>query len=250
MPPGSSTERNTVTEAVVLMAGCGSRLRGSDQMFLKPLIPLKGRPLISYTIEILAEAGVRTIHAVVGFESARVIAAVRPLVPSGINIHFLENREWQKKNGLSVLAAASYVRPPFLLTMSDHLFDRIIIDHLIAAANYSELNLAIDKKLNSIFDPDDAMKVQTRGDRVIAIGKDLVEYDAIDTGLFISPAALFDYLEQAKENDDCSLAEGVRLMAAAGKVRAVDIGNAWWQDIDTPEMLSEAETRLKVSANS
>ena len=239
----SFPHQSDVTEAVILMAGCGSRLRGSDQTFLKPLVRLAGRPLIAYIIDALVDAGVKKIHAVVGFEHDRLIAAVKPLIPREIEINFIENPEWQKRNGLSVLAAGSHVQAPFLLAMSDHLFDRSILALLIAVADHSMLNLAIDKKLNSIFDPGDAMKVRTRNGRVIAIGKDLTAYDAIDTGLFVSPTMIFDYLERAKKDDDCSLAEGVRLMATDGNVLAVDIGDAWWQDIDTPEMLAEAEKR-------
>ena len=44
--------------------------------------------------------------------------------------------------------------------------------------------------------------------------------------------------------NDCSLADGIHLMAADDKVRAIDIGNAWWQDVDTPEMLQHAEKQL------
>ena len=32
-----------------------------------------------------------------------------------------------------------------------------------------------------------------------------------------------------------------RLMAGDGKVRGIDIGDAWWQDIDTPRVLEHAE---------
>ena len=88
------------------------------------------------------------------------------------------------------------------------------------------------------------MKVKTCGDRIIAIGKDLADYDAIDTGVFLCAPNIFDYLERAKRNGDCSLADGVRLMAAEGKARAVDIGQAWWQDVDTPEMLRQAECKM------
>ena len=253
MPQQRSTlfsQQTRIAEAVILMAGSGSRLRGADESFLKPLVPILGRPLISYTIDALAGAGIRKINAVVGFESERLVAAVRRLVPAGIEICFIENPEWQKQNGISFLAAKDYVAAPFLLTMSDHLFDEAIVDLLIESADLGCLNLAIDRKLNSIFDLDDAMKVQSRGDQVIAIGKNLHAYDAIDMGLFICPLEIFEYFERAKQRGDCSLADGVRLMAADNKVRAIDIGDAWWQDIDTPEMLQQAEKKLSAPIKS
>ncbi|PYK52172.1 MAG: hypothetical protein DME51_01265, partial [Verrucomicrobia bacterium] len=61
-----------VSEAVILMAGEGSRLRqghggqarlrGSDKTFLKPFVLVLGRPLISYTLETLMCAKIKTVH--------------------------------------------------------------------------------------------------------------------------------------------------------------------------------------------
>jgi len=233
-----------VSEAVILMAGSGSRLRESNTTFLKPLVPILGRPLISYTLEMLANIGIRTVHAVVGFQKISLIAGLKSLPTADIRFHFIDNPAWEKQNGISLLAAKDHVTAPFLLTMSDHLFDEAAAESLLKFADPRELNLAIDRKLDSIFDLEDGMKVQTRGDRVIAIGKTLASYDAIDVGLFICPRQIFDYLERAKVNGDCSLADGVRLMAADNKVRAIDIGDAWWQDVDTPAMLREAEKTM------
>jgi 1L-myo-inositol 1-phosphate cytidylyltransferase len=234
-------------EAVILMAGEGSRLRGSDRTFLKPFVPVLGSPLISYTLDMLLSTGIKALNFVVGYESKRMIARIKPLIPSGLSVSFIENRDWQKQNGISLLAAVDCVAKPFLLTMSDHLFDNAIVDHLIDSSYRDLLNVAVDRKIDSIFDLEDAMKVRLRGDWVTDIGKDLRDYEAIDIGLFVCPLEIFDYLERAKSrscSSDCSLADGVRLMADNNKVRAIDIGEGWWQDVDTPQMLRCAERQM------
>jgi choline kinase len=244
-----------ISEAVILIAGQGSRLRQgysesvreqarADKNCMKPFVPVLGRPLLSYTLEAISNAGITTAHLVVGYESERVIAQAKQLIPSHINASFILNRDWQKQNGISLLAAANHVSAPFLLTMGDHVFDETVFDCLLDNFEPDVLNIAIDRKLDSIVDLDDAMKLQMRGNKVTAIGKNLQTYDAIDTGLFICPSDIFGYLEQAKSSNsanDCSLANGIELMAAHGKVRGIDIGSGRWHDIDTPRVLEHAE---------
>ncbi len=237
----------SIREAVILMAGEGSRLRGSDKTFLKPFVPVRGRPLISYTLDALIHGGIRTVNFVVGYESERMVAQVKQLVPSSLSPSFIENRDWRKQNGVSLLVAADRVASPFLLTMSDHIFENAIINRLLDSFVPEFLNIAVDRKLDSIFDLDDAMKLQTRRNKIIDIGKNLPDYDSIDTGLFVCPVEVFDYLERAKfgsHQSDCSLADGVRLMARHNKVRAIDIGESWWQDVDTLQMLQHAERQM------
>ena len=236
---------SAITEAVVLMAGAGSRLSSPATGALKPLTPILDHPLISYLFDELSSAGIRRIHAVVGYQAELLMTRVKPLIPASLDVRFIHNPDWQKQNGVSVLAASGRVKDPFVLTMSDHLFDENLLKAFLSQAKQPALNLAIDRKIEAIVDIDDAMKVVTRGDRVVTIGKDLTEYNAIDTGLFVANDELFSYLETAKRGGDCSLADGVRLMADEGKVRAVDIGDAWWQDVDTPKTLAAAQNHLR-----
>jgi len=238
-----------VSEAVVLMAGTGSRLAQRSGGTLKPLTPVLERPLISYIFDSLRAAGIETIFAIVGFERDALIAQLTPIIPAGLDVRFVDNHDWRKQNGISVLAARGHVRSPFLLTMSDHLFDDALLATLLRDADPDLLNLAIDRKIETIVDIDDAMKVQTNQVRVISIGKELKQYDAIDTGLFVATEVLFDYLEAAKHRADCSLADGVRRMAADSKVKAIDIGDNWWQDVDTPATLQAASNYLRRRAN-
>lgn len=54
---------HTVTHALVLCAGLGTRLRPLTEERPKPLVPVLGRPLASYALEILAAHGVRHVVA-------------------------------------------------------------------------------------------------------------------------------------------------------------------------------------------
>lgn len=239
-----------MTDAVVLMAGAGSRLGTANGALAKPLVQIAGRPLISHTLAALDAVGVRTLHIVTGANSERLADEIARLLPNEMKLNAIINPNWQKQNGVSVLCAEGAVREPFFLAMGDHLFDAAIFGDLLRQSDPQILNLAIDRKIASVFDLDDAMKVQTTNHRVTKIGKTLSDYDAIDTGLFLCPNELFRYLRDAQREGDCSLADGVRLMAAQGKVRAVDIGEAWWQDVDTPEMYAHAEEHFGALARS
>ena len=230
-----------VTEAVILMAGIGSRLGNAGRALAKPLVPIAGRPLICYTFDALMRAGIRTVHGVMGANSEQLSAELAPLIPPGLRFRTILNPEWRKQNGVSVLATARQAKAPFVLAMGDHVFDFAVLETLLAGADPSQVNLAIDRKIDSIFDLDDATKVKTQGEQLVGIGKQLADYDAIDTGMFLCSDEIFTYLKAAQRDGDCSLSDGVRLMAADDKVRAVDIGDAWWQDVDTPEMLARAE---------
>ena len=141
-----------ITDAVILMAGMGTRLRASGEMLPKPLVPIFGRPLISYVFDALEKVGVRNLHAVIGAEGDTLVAALRPLLPLSIGLNPISNPDWQKQNGISVLCAAGKVREPFFLTMGDHLFDPSGLERIVVEADRSELNLAIDRKIEAIFD--------------------------------------------------------------------------------------------------
>ncbi len=90
----------------------------------------------------------------------------------------------------------------------------------------------------------EATKVRLEGDRIAAIGKDLVAFDALDTGLFVCSPLLFGALDEACAAGDTTLSGGIRRLAARGLMRARDIGDAEWCDIDTLADLETAEALL------
>lgn len=235
----------TIRQAVILAAGQGLRLRRNDQDYLKPLYPLHDRPLISHVMNGFCAKGVTQFHIVVGFEKEELIPGLEKALPKDAELQLIDNPHWRLNNGVSLLQAAGKVSGRFFLSMSDHLFNPEIVEKLQRGSVSEEvLYLAVDRKLDSIFDMDDATKVASEDGYIRDIGKQLKEFDAVDTGLFVCPPCIFERLEAAKVDGDCSLSDGVRAMAEAGRARIVDIGDSLWQDVDTPEMLEHAEAML------
>ena len=84
----------------------------------------------------------------------------------------IENLEYQKANGVSTLAAKTELNQPFLLLMADHIFEPRTAKALLEEPlKNGEVILAVDPKLDLVFDLDDATKVRRQGDRIVDIGK-------------------------------------------------------------------------------
>ena len=235
-----------IRDVVILAAGLGKRLSRDKRKPPKPLWPLGGRPLIGHVFNTFAAIGPFDFHVVVGYRENELAAALPDLVPKGSNLHIVHNPEWDRSNGLSVLAAQDQIDRPFFLSMSDHLYFPDLPTRLLGAATQPDhLYLGIDRRLDRIFDVEDATKVVMDGNNIVRLDKNLDNYNAVDTGVFICPPTLFCELEQVRLRfGDCSLTDGVRGLAKSGLAMGVDIGDCCWQDIDTPEMLENARILL------
>lgn len=234
-----------VRDAVVLAAGNGDRFQNGTRRS-KLLQPLLGQPLILRTLSTAADAGIRTFHVVIGYQADAVRATIERGLPAGTSVHFTVNPDWRLENGVSVLAARPRLRDRrFAVLMGDHIFEAAVLARLLTlrvAAN--ESILAVDSGDVPSDVAAEATKVRLRGDRITAIGKDLVSHDALDTGLFVCAPALFDALEAARLGGDTTLSGGIRLLAAMGLMRASNVGTASWCDIDTLDDLAAAENLL------
>ena len=227
--------------AVILAAGLGSRLASEDDQFSKPLMQLDGHTLLERTVSSCRKAGVDRILVVTGFRAELVEREIARIDRGDLEAVY--NPDWQRSNGLSLLACQGRLSEPFALMMADHLFDHEILANLVAAPMQPDsVTLAVDYKVSSIFDLDDATKVRVEDERIVAIGKQLDDYNAIDCGLFRCTPAIFDALEKARVagGGDCSLSQGMQRIGDRGGFVPFDIGDSWWQDVDTPDMLAQA----------
>ena len=228
--------------ALILAAGNGSRIAARSGEGPKPLVNLNGKPLLEHVMRRARQAGIERFVIVVGYrgEAIKEWYAQHPL--PNVHVTWIENPDFRKDNGISVLCARNVIHENFLLLMADHIFEAETASSLLRQPVGNDVViLAVDRNIPDVFDLDDATKVKLEKDRIVEIGKALRSYNALDTGMFLCTPALFAWLEKAAANGNCSLSEGLRLVAADQRFRGFDIGSAHWQDVDTPAALDYAQ---------
>ena len=213
----TSTPDTPTTTGLIIAAGAGTRLADDRYDDPKPLRKVCGIPLLRRTILSASKAGLTKIYIVVGFQKEKIKAYVKKR-KWPVEVVFIENDDWKKSNGISVLKAKEHINENFVLMMSDHIFDyNSLKDFLHEGLGAFHAKLAVDYKIHQIFDKDDATKVVVKNSKIIEIEKNLVEYNAVDTGLFLLSPVIFDALEEAMHDGDCSLSDGIRSLSGKGK---------------------------------
>lgn len=199
-------------------------------------------PLIIRTLLTAVRAGVRRVHVIVGYDADGVRAAVMGGAPPGVDVSFHHNARWHEENGLSALVARPHVGVErFALLMGDHVFDWRVLEQMLHTDGASgESLLAIDREAVGSPRAAEATKVRLDGHRITAIGKQLMPFDALDTGVFVFSPAVFAALEESAAAGDTSLSGGVARLAARGLMRGIATDGSAWCDIDTLDDLEDA----------
>jgi 1L-myo-inositol 1-phosphate cytidylyltransferase len=232
-------------KCLIVAAGQGARLREKGE--LKPLIAIRGVPLIERVIEQGRVAGVDEFFVVSGYRGTELRQSLdRFAAREKLRITHIVNEQWNRANGVSVLAAKSVIHAPFLLTMCDHLVDPEILRSLIAAPiEVDTVQLAVDFNLDRPFnDPEDVTRVKCANGRIEHIGKVIRDYNAFDTGVFRCTQAMFTALEASQIEGDDTISGAINMLARWGQARIFDIGDRIWIDVDDPAAFTKAETLL------
>jgi len=235
-------------KALIIAAGNGSRLRSHTNGNHKCLIPLLGLRIIERIILSAKETGIIDFVIVTGYEGKSIRNLLKDGERYGVSITYVENKKWEKANGISALRAQKFFVKHFVLLMSDHIFN---IDSLRRIQRLrlktEESALAVDKNLNSTNDVSDTTKVVVKKNRIASLNKNLTDYDAFDTGMFVCSPYVFKALAKSIKNSKNSLSDGMRILIKEGKLRAFDIRENFWADCDTYEDIKFAEKKLMKS---
>ena len=233
-------------KGLIIAAGEGSRLshRGDS----KPLVPLLELPLIERVILNAKGEGITDFYIVTGYNGEKLRNHLDQFARNrDLKITHFINNQWEKENGLSVLAAKKEINENFILLMSDHIFDKSILEDLMQEkVADGEIILAVDYNLkNKTVDVDDVTKVLVDDkNRIVNIGKNIKEYNAYDTGIFLCSPAIFEALEESSDNGDTSLSAGIKILAKQKKSRVFDIKGKYWIDVDDENAFKKAENIL------
>ena len=127
--------------AMVLAAGLGKRMRPLTATTPKPLVRVAGRPLIDYSLDHLAEAGIAkavvNAHYLADALEAHLGKRAAPVITIS------DEREMLMETGGGMVAAAPYLPDPFFCLNSDNIWldgPRNVFEELSARWNPAQMD--------------------------------------------------------------------------------------------------------------
>ena len=232
-------------KALIIAAGKGRRFENLTQDKPKPLIQLLGLSLIERVILAARQAGIGEFIIVIGYLGVRIKERLGNGNRYGVKITYVENREWQRGNGISALKAKELLRENFVLLMADHLYEAKILDELKRIKLQNQVGvLAVDKTPKEYIDLDEATKVKIEDDMIVDIGKKISDYTGLDCGIFLLSPSIFEALEESIIEGDETISGGIKILARNRKMKPLVIKDCFWLDIDTKDNYKMAKKIL------
>jgi UDP-N-acetylglucosamine diphosphorylase / glucose-1-phosphate thymidylyltransferase / UDP-N-acetylgalactosamine diphosphorylase / glucosamine-1-phosphate N-acetyltransferase / galactosamine-1-phosphate N-acetyltransferase len=235
-----------IDKAVVLAAGRGTRMRELTAEVPKPMIDVRGKPVLQHIVEGLRDAGVRELLIVVGYRAD----AVRKIFDDGsrynVAIHYA-TQTVQDGTGRVVDLARDFITDrPFILSYGDILVD---------SENY--------KRMVDLPDDVEAIVTVIRGEDVRKGGAVFVnekmelvdireksgaaeETNWYNAGLYAFRPSIFEFTAKLKPSPrgEYELTDAIRDLANSGKrVKAVELTGEW-ADVRDPEILAKLNQPL------
>jgi dTDP-glucose pyrophosphorylase len=115
---------------VILAAGKGTRMRPFSEHWPKPVLPVLGKPLMAYQLEMMAGLGIRKVVVVIGHLGHEVVRALGDGSRWGVSIQYVEQEEML---GIAhaVSRLESHVDRPFFLFLGDIFFVTENLRHML-----------------------------------------------------------------------------------------------------------------------
>jgi choline kinase len=237
-------------KAVILAAGCATRLRPYSDDTPKTLLPVGGVPILRRTITNLLRVGFDEFVIGTGYLEHMVRDAVGAWF-AGLDVTYVTNHEFRfTNNAYSLLLARDQVEHEgFILLDGDVVFDVAVVEELVdrgpdclAVRSVGELGL------------EEVKVTADHEDRVLAIGKHVPVRSAMGESVGIelfssgSSRRLFRALDQRVREqrlvNEYYEAAFQQIIDEGCTLYGVDIGSRYATEIDTIDDLMAANARL------
>lgn len=230
-----------LTKAVLLAAGRGTRMRELSQDMPKPMIPVRGKPILGHITGGLAAAGVTDFLVVVGYRAEVVQAHFGDGSGHGFRVHYV-TQETQDGTGRVVELARDFVgSDPFVLSYGDILVDPQNYVPLVHPAAEDEAIVTVKFAedvtkggavfVNERFEMTDLREKPQPGEPTSPW------YNA---GVYTFRPSIFEFTArlQRSPRGEYELTDAVRALALSGRrVKCLELQGAW-ADVRDPEVLA------------
>ncbi|MFZ2998184.1 sugar phosphate nucleotidyltransferase [Sphingobium sp.] len=239
----------TITKAIILSAGQGSRLLPLTRDVPKCMIELNGRTLISWQVAALVANGVTDIVVVTGFRTERVEDhALQLYRETGARIRTVFNPFFQVADNLGTCwIVREEMDRDFIILNGDTIVSDGIVAKLIAGAQ-DAVTVTVDVKPGD-YDDDDMKVNRDDSGRLHHIGKRLLPPDtnAESIGMLAftgeGPAIFRSQVEQmmrTPEGVERWYLRAIDIIAKGNRVGTVSIEGMEWQEVDFPQDVEDA----------
>src|SRR6266498_3955142 len=239
-----------IDKAVVLAAGRGTRMRELTNDVPKPMIEVRGKPVLQHIVEGLRDAGVRRFIIIVGYHAE----AVRNFFGNGqrhnVDIEYT-TQTVQDGTGRVVNLARSFAGDsPFILSYGDILVSPVNYKRVVDLPDDVEAIITVTRgedvsKGGAVFVNEQMELVDLRekpkpgeAQRWSELSQHAVPF--YNAGLYAFRPSIFEFSAKLKlsPRGEYELTDAIRDLAHSGnKVKAVELTGEW-ADVRDPEVLA------------
>jgi len=233
-------------KAVVLAAGEGTRMWPLAATKPKHLLPVAGKPIISYLLQALADNSVREAIVVVGYMGEQVASALGDGASYGLSIEYINQPRWTGTASAIKITHDAVGDDPFLAIYGDLWVSPSAIQAVVEKSQESSKVMGIVRVEN----PAEFGVVTLHGERVAAIrekpSNSRRSEGWVNSGIYILDREVFEAIEKTTKSKraEYELTSSLQHLIDEGKeVRSAVIAREDWMDIGRPWDLLEANER-------
>lgn len=221
-------------QAVILAAGRGKRMKGLTRELPKPMLKIKGKPILEHKINMLPKK-IKEVIIIVGHYGEHILRHFKGHF-AGRRIIYVYQMNMNGTGGALHLAR-SVLRDKFLVMMGDDLYHPKDLDRLL---KHDLAILGHEVEDTSTFG---VIKTNSRGNMVEVIEKPKrSKFKLANTGVYVLDKKFFDYDLVSIGNGEYGLPQTMAQMARHRKIKVEKA--SFWHPIGQPDDLKKAEEIL------